>query len=60
MRWMPFDLPTKAEKVNWVQGLKTVAGAGDPKLRNGMGVHIYTCNHNMENTGIFSFNVQRA
>ena len=32
----------------WFQGLNTVCGAGDPKSRNGVAVHVYTCNKSME------------
>lgn len=32
-----------------MQGLATVCGAGDPKTRNGMAVHIYACNKSMSN-----------
>ena len=44
LRWHPFELPKSGEKVNWVEGLKTVCGAGDPRLRNGVVIHVYTCN----------------
>ena len=30
-----------------VQGLSTVCGAGDPKTRNGISIHIYACNRSM-------------
>jgi homogentisate 1,2-dioxygenase len=50
MRWKPFDLPKSGESLDWIQGLRTVSGAGDPKSRNGIAIHIYTCNKNMENT----------
>ena len=29
------------------QGLSTVCGAGDPKTRNGISIHIYACNKSM-------------
>ena len=41
LRWNPFDLPDKNTSVNFVQGLSTVAGAGDPRLRNGIAIHIF-------------------
>ena len=47
LRWKPFDFPKKGEKISWIDGLKTVSGAGDPRLRNGVAIHIYTCNVNM-------------
>lgn len=30
-----------------LQGLHTVCGAGDAKSRNGIGIHMYTCNTSM-------------
>ena len=41
LRWNPFDLPDKNTSVNFVQGLSTVAGAGDPRLRNGIAIHVF-------------------
>lgn len=49
MRWSPFDLPNKNQKVDFVQGLYTVCGAGDPKVRSGVAVHVYCCNTSMQN-----------
>lgn len=49
MRWNPFDLPNKCENVDFVQGLHTVCGAGDPKVRSGVAIHIYLCNTSMKN-----------
>ena len=48
MRWKPFDIPTDGQ-VDFVQGLRTICGAGQPATRNGLAVHIYTCNVGMEN-----------
>eukprot|EP01137_Pigoraptor_chileana_P015072 Opistho-2@70538 len=48
-RWSPFDIPASTTKVDFVQGIATLAGAGDPTLRHGIAVHIYACNVSMEN-----------
>ena len=50
MRWKPFDLPKPDETFDWVSCLRTVAGAGDPKARNGIAIHVYICNKSMENS----------
>lgn len=47
MRWHPFDIPS--DPTDFVQGLRTVCGAGDPAGRHGMAVHIYACNAGMKN-----------
>ena len=33
--------------VNFVKGISTVCGAGDPTCRSGCVVHVYTCNSSM-------------
>ncbi|KAL3426643.1 homogentisate -dioxygenase [Phlyctema vagabunda] len=45
LAWLPFDIPE--EKVDFIQGLKTIAGSGDPTLREGIATHVYTANANM-------------
>uniref|UniRef100_T1IUP4 Homogentisate 1,2-dioxygenase n=1 Tax=Strigamia maritima TaxID=126957 RepID=T1IUP4_STRMM len=49
LRWLPFEIPSKkSANVNFVEGLNTICGAGDPKTRNGISIHIYACNTSME------------
>ncbi|GFO43550.1 homogentisate 1,2-dioxygenase [Plakobranchus ocellatus] len=52
LRWHPFDFPEK--KTDFVQGLHTICGAGDPKVRNGIAVHIYLCNKPMEDKCLYN------
>jgi homogentisate 1,2-dioxygenase len=35
-------------KVDFVEGLKTLAGNGDPTLREGLAIHVYLANSSME------------
>ncbi len=49
-RWRPFDIPGEGDQVDWVRGLRTLAGAGDPRTRNGLAIYIYTCNVGMKDT----------
>ncbi|BGP14838.1 hypothetical protein JCM10213_002723 [Rhodosporidiobolus nylandii] len=46
--WRPFPLPKDSEKVNFVQGLKTVAGTGSPMDKEGLAVHMYLANTSMD------------
>ncbi|KAL0945421.1 hypothetical protein HGRIS_000913 [Hohenbuehelia grisea] len=48
LAWYPFKLPEDATKVNFVDGLKTLAGNGDPSLREGLAIHIYLANESMD------------
>lgn len=34
--------------VDFVAGLRTVAGAGDPSMKHGLAVHVYAANTGME------------
>ncbi|XP_042878654.1 homogentisate 1,2-dioxygenase-like [Penaeus japonicus] len=45
LRWNPFDIPK--EPTDFVEGLKTVCGAGDATVRHGCIIHIYSCNKSM-------------
>lgn len=45
MRFRPMPLP--AAGVDWLAGLKTFAGAGDPTLGQGMAIHLYGASSDM-------------
>jgi homogentisate 1,2-dioxygenase len=47
LAWHPFDIP--AAPTTFVGGLKTLCGAGEPTLREGVAVHVYAANASMEN-----------
>ncbi|KAJ3474882.1 hypothetical protein NLG97_g9651 [Lecanicillium saksenae] len=50
--WDPFPVPettaTGAKSVNFVQGIRTIAGKGDVALEQGIAVHVYAANVDME------------
>ncbi|XP_066245260.1 homogentisate 1,2-dioxygenase [Euwallacea similis] len=54
MRWNPFDLPPSSSTIDFIEGLKTVCGAGDPKLKLGLAIHIYSANKSMENRAFYN------
>ncbi|KAE8153209.1 Homogentisate 1,2-dioxygenase [Aspergillus avenaceus] len=45
LAWHPFDIPS--DPVDFISGLKTIAGSGDPTLREGLATHVYTANTSM-------------
>ncbi|CAD0202689.1 unnamed protein product [Chrysodeixis includens] len=53
-RWLPFDLPPASQSVDFVSGLHTVCGAGDPRSRNGLAIHVYLCNASMDKKAFYS------
>jgi homogentisate 1,2-dioxygenase len=45
LRWDPFPIPT--EPVDFVDGLVTICGNGEPNINSGIAVHIYTASVSM-------------
>lgn len=50
LRWNPFDVD---EKVDWIDGMKLAAGAGDATLKTGVGFFIYSAGKDMPETTAF-------
>ncbi|KAK8182042.1 RmlC-like cupin domain-containing protein [Phyllosticta capitalensis] len=48
LAWLPIDVPN--EPTDFVRGLRTIAGSGDPTLREGLATHVYVCNASMDNS----------
>ena len=46
MRWDPLPLP--AEPTDFVEGLVTLGGNGDPAMQTGLAIHLYVANRSME------------
>eukprot|EP00761_Pharyngomonas_kirbyi_P008595 gb/GECH01008607.1/.p1 GENE.gb/GECH01008607.1/~~gb/GECH01008607.1/.p1 ORF type:complete len:441 (+),score=111.03 gb/GECH01008607.1/:1-1323(+) len=46
LRWLPEDIPS--DPIDFVEGLRTVAGAGDAQVKSGMAIHLYLANKSME------------
>jgi homogentisate 1,2-dioxygenase len=51
LRWNPLPIPN--EPVDFVAGLVTMAGNGDPASQSGCGIHVYAANRSM--TGRFFY-----
>lgn len=48
MRWLPMPMPeADAAAVDFVQGLVTIGGSGDPAQLHGLAVHMYAANASM-------------
>jgi len=46
LRWDPFPLPSQAS--DFLQGLATIAGSGEPAAQAGIAVHLYRANRSMK------------
>ncbi|KAG6889012.1 hypothetical protein C0995_004480 [Termitomyces sp. Mi166 len=49
LAWYPLDVPKDPNSIDFVDGLKTLAGNGDPTLREGLAIHMYLANASMQN-----------
>jgi len=70
MRWLPEPLLAPREPasvagagssssggaagVDWLRGLRTMAGNGDPTTKSGLAVYVYNCNASMENCAMMN------
>nr|XP_024217965.1 homogentisate 1,2-dioxygenase [Halyomorpha halys] len=52
IRWKPFKIP--CHDVDFVDGIHTLCGAGDPRLRSGLAIHIYLANDDMKNKAFYN------
>ncbi|KAG9251412.1 Homogentisate 1,2-dioxygenase [Emericellopsis atlantica] len=52
LRWDPFD-HDESKDLDFVSGLKLVAGAGDPVQKQGLGMFIYAAGKSMDETSAF-------
>ncbi len=46
MRWNPVPMPEK--KTDFIDGIVTLGGSGDPAMQIGVGLHVYAANASME------------
>ncbi|KAI1850073.1 hypothetical protein JX266_004452 [Neoarthrinium moseri] len=52
--WLPFKLPSQSERVDFIEGIKTIAGNGDATMKEGLAIHIYAANVSMTNRAFCS------
>lgn len=48
IRWKPFEV-SSTSATDFVDGLFTIAGAGDARTRHGISIHVYIVNDSMKN-----------
>ncbi|NVB38526.1 homogentisate 1,2-dioxygenase [Pseudenhygromyxa sp. WMMC2535] len=53
--WRPVEIPpAMAGHVDFIDGLHTVAGAGDPSEERGLAIHLYAANASMRDRALYS------
>ncbi|RKP10285.1 homogentisate 1,2-dioxygenase [Thamnocephalis sphaerospora] len=53
LRWLPFSMEHGKDK-DFVDGLYTVAGAGDAGMREGIAIHTYICDKSMHRRAFYN------
>lgn len=51
LRWSPMPIPV--EPTDFVEGLKTFGGNGDPHAQSGCGIHMYVANRSMKRRSFY-------
>jgi homogentisate 1,2-dioxygenase len=54
LRWKELPLVSEEFNIDFIDGITTVAGVGDPALKTGLGIYMYSCNRSMENKAFYS------
>jgi homogentisate 1,2-dioxygenase len=49
LRWDPMPFPNDGAEIDFLDGLVTMAGNGDPATQSGAGIHMYAANRSMQN-----------
>ncbi len=49
LKWAPPPFPSSSDEVDFIAGLKTIGGNGEPTAREGLALHIYLANADMKN-----------
>lgn len=54
LRWSPIPIPIPEKPTDFIGGMVTIAGNGDCSTHNGLAIHVYAANKNMENTFFYN------
>ncbi len=52
MRWKP--IPSPKGKTTFVEGLVSILGAGEPSLKHGLAIYIYSANQSMQKEAFYN------
>lgn len=53
-RWDPYSFPGENTEVDFVDGLQLNLGAGDPSVKEGLAIYMYSCNISMNKKAFYS------
>jgi homogentisate 1,2-dioxygenase len=52
MRWLPIKYPKESK--SFIESISTMCGAGDPAMKDGLSIHTYAFNKNMDHTAFYN------
>jgi homogentisate 1,2-dioxygenase len=50
-RWKPIEFE---KDTTFVSGIRSMCGAGDPAMKNGLAIHTYSCDTSMDKQAFYS------
>ena len=54
LRWKEMPFCEENTNIDFVSGISTMAGIGDPALKTGLAIYMYSCNKSMEKKAFYS------
>ena len=51
---MPLPIPGEDSKVNFLEGLHRICGAGEATMKDGLAIYLYSFNSNQKNQAFYS------
>lgn len=56
MRWSPLPIPSRQQKtrVDFIEGISTMGGVGDPAAKSGLGIYVYAMNSDMGDKAFYN------
>ena len=54
VRWRPIPSVKEGESANFVEGLTSLMGAGEPSLKQGVAIYAYSANRSMDKTAFYN------
>ncbi len=53
-RWTPQTMPAEGEEMTFLDGIRTICGAGGPSMKDGLSIHTFAFNKGMGDTAFYS------
>jgi homogentisate 1,2-dioxygenase len=54
LRWLPQKFPEDGEEVKFLEGIQTICGAGEPAMKDGLTMHMFSFNASMVDEAFYN------